>query len=64
MLLEVVSVSAAVCYYASMGSGIEVVLKAQPLATLWGFPVTNALVMTWGVMLLLIGPLVGAGPPS
>lgn len=38
-----------------MGSGIEVVLKAQPLGTLWGFPITNALVMTWTVMVLLIG---------
>ncbi len=38
-----------------MGSGISVVLKAQTLGTLWGFPITNSLVMTWGVMTLLIG---------
>lgn len=38
-----------------MDSGISVVLKATPLFSLWGFPVTNALLMTWVVMALLIG---------
>lgn len=38
-----------------MGSGIDVVLKAQTLGTLWGFPITNSLIMTWAVMMLLIG---------
>ncbi|MBU6321577.1 MAG: F0F1 ATP synthase subunit A [Patescibacteria group bacterium] len=38
-----------------MNSGISVVLKATPLFSLWGFPITNSLLMTWLVMILLIG---------
>src|SRR3989344_1449025 len=38
-----------------MHEGIHVVLAAERLGSLWGFPVTNALLMTWVVMLLLIG---------
>jgi F-type H+-transporting ATPase subunit a len=33
--------------------GIHVILKAEQLGTLWGIPITNALVMTWVVMGLL-----------
>ncbi len=36
-------------------SAIHVVLKAEQLGTLWGFPITNSLLMTWVVILLLIG---------
>lgn len=36
-------------------SGIHVVLKAEELGTLFGLPVTNSLLMTWLVMLVLIG---------
>ncbi|MDE2173042.1 MAG: F0F1 ATP synthase subunit A [Patescibacteria group bacterium] len=38
-----------------MQGGISVVLKAEQLGSVFGFPITNALVMTWAVMLLLIG---------
>ena len=38
-----------------MHEGIKVVLSAEPLGTLAGFPITNALLMTWLVMALLIG---------
>lgn len=38
-----------------MQEGIHVVLAAERLGSLWGFPITNSLLMTWGVMLLLIG---------
>ncbi|MEK9177194.1 MAG: F0F1 ATP synthase subunit A [Patescibacteria group bacterium] len=36
-----------------MEHGIHVVLKAEELGHLWGFPITNALVMTWVVMALI-----------
>lgn len=36
-----------------MESGIHVILKAEPLGSLWGIPITNSLVMTWLVMSLL-----------
>lgn len=36
-------------------SGIHVVLKAEQLGTLFGFPITNSLIMSWLVMALLIG---------
>lgn len=36
-----------------MGNGIEVVLKAQTLGTFLGVPITNSLIMTWTVMVLL-----------
>lgn len=36
-----------------MAGGIHVILKAEELGTLWGIPITNSLVMTWLVMLLL-----------
>src|SRR3990167_958426 len=38
-----------------MHEGIHVVLAAERLGSLWGFPITNSLLMTWLVMLLLIG---------
>jgi F-type H+-transporting ATPase subunit a len=38
-----------------MGSGINVVLNAEVLGHLFGFPITNSLLMTWLVMILLIG---------
>lgn len=38
-----------------MHSGISVVLAAERLGSLGGFPITNALVMTWLVMALLVG---------
>lgn len=40
---------------AEHGSGIHVVLKAEPVAHLLGFPITNSLLMAWLVMLVLIG---------
>jgi F-type H+-transporting ATPase subunit a len=33
--------------------GIEVVLKAATLGTVWGIPITNSLVMTWVAMALI-----------
>ena len=38
-----------------MHSGIEVVLKAEQLGSVFGFPITNSLIMAWIVMVLLIG---------
>jgi len=38
-----------------MHEGIHVALAAERLGSLWGFPITNSLLMTWLVMLLLIG---------
>jgi F-type H+-transporting ATPase subunit a len=38
-----------------MHSGIEVVLKAEHLGSVFGFPITNSLIMAWVVMALLIG---------
>src|SRR3989338_8290484 len=38
-----------------MHEGIHVVLAAERLGSLAGFPITNSLLMTWLVMLLLIG---------
>ena len=38
-----------------MHSGISVILAAEHVGSVFGFPVTNALVMTWIVMALLIG---------
>jgi F-type H+-transporting ATPase subunit a len=38
-----------------MHSGINVVLKAEQLGSVLGFPITNSLLMTWLVMILLIG---------
>lgn len=38
-----------------MHSGISVVLKAEQLGSVFGFPITNSLLMAWGVMALLIG---------
>jgi F-type H+-transporting ATPase subunit a len=37
-----------------MEHGINVVLKAEELGTLFGFPITNSLLMTWVVMAILI----------
>ncbi|MBY0110520.1 F0F1 ATP synthase subunit A [Patescibacteria group bacterium] len=39
---------------AEHGSGIHVVLKAEELFSVWGFPITNSLIMTWMVMALMI----------
>lgn len=36
-----------------MESGIHVALRAEPLGSLWGIPITNSLIMTWLVMGLL-----------
>jgi len=38
-----------------MHSGIEVVLRAEQIGSVFGFPITNSLLMTWVVMALLIG---------
>ncbi len=38
-----------------MSGGISVVLAAEHLGSVFGFPITNALVMTWLLMALLIG---------
>lgn len=38
-----------------MHSGITVVLKAEQLGSVFGFPITNALVMAWVIMALVIG---------
>jgi F-type H+-transporting ATPase subunit a len=38
-----------------MHSGINVVLKAEQLGSVFGFPITNSLVMAWVVMALIIG---------
>lgn len=40
---------------AEHGSGIHVVLKAEPIAHIGDFPITNSLLMTWVVVALLIG---------
>jgi len=37
-----------------MESGIKVVLKAEQLGTLFGFPITNSLIMTWLLCAILI----------
>jgi F-type H+-transporting ATPase subunit a len=37
-----------------MHSGIDVVLKAETLFSVFGFPITNSLLMTWLVMAILI----------
>jgi len=39
---------------AEHSSGIHVVLKAEQLFSLWGFPVTNSLLMTWITVALLL----------
>lgn len=38
-----------------MHEGISVVLKAEQLGSVFGFPITNSLIMAWVVMVLLIG---------
>src|SRR3989338_9566956 len=38
-----------------MHEGITVVLAAERIGSVFGFPITNALLMTWLVMALLIG---------
>jgi F-type H+-transporting ATPase subunit a len=38
-----------------MHEGISVVLKAEQLGSVFGFPITNSLIMAWIVMVLLIG---------
>ena len=38
-----------------MEHGIHVVLAAEQLGSVFGFPITNSLLMTWLVMILLIG---------
>lgn len=40
---------------AEHGSGIHVVLKAEEVFNVLGFPITNSLLMTWIVMAVLIG---------
>lgn len=38
-----------------MHAGINVVLKAEQLGSVFGFPITNSLIMAWVMMALLIG---------
>ncbi len=38
-----------------MQEGIHVVLKAEHLGSVFGFPITNSILMAWAVMALLIG---------
>jgi F-type H+-transporting ATPase subunit a len=38
-----------------MDSGVHVVLKAEVLGNFFGLPITNSLIMSWVVVLLLIG---------
>ena len=38
-----------------MHEGISVVLKAEHLGSVFGFPITNSLIMAWMVMAILIG---------
>ena len=38
-----------------MHSGIEVILSAEQIGSVFGFPITNSLLMTWVVMAVLIG---------
>ncbi len=38
-----------------MHEGISVILKAEHLGSVFGFPITNSLIMAWIVMVLLIG---------
>ena len=38
-----------------MHGGIVVILKAEQLGSVFGFPITNSLIMAWLVMILLIG---------
>lgn len=38
-----------------MHSGISVILAAERVGSVFGFPITNALIMTWLLMVLLIG---------
>jgi F-type H+-transporting ATPase subunit a len=40
---------------AEHASPIHVVLKAEELFSIWGFPITNSLVMTWIVVAILVG---------
>ncbi len=40
-------------HFFSMGGGINVILKAETIGTLWGVPITNSLIMTWLVMALI-----------
>jgi F-type H+-transporting ATPase subunit a len=40
---------------AGMDSGITVILHAEHLGSFFGFPITNALVLTWLLMAILIG---------
>jgi F-type H+-transporting ATPase subunit a len=44
----------AVAEEAAHGSGIHVVLKAEEVFNLFGFPITNSLLMTWITMAVLI----------
>ena len=37
-----------------MESGIHIVLKAEELWNIWGFPITNSLLMTWLVMAIVL----------
>ena len=38
-----------------MNAGISVVLKAEQLGSVFGFPITNSLIMAWILMAILIG---------
>ena len=38
-----------------MDGGISVVLKAEQIGSVFGFPITNSLIMAWVLMILVIG---------
>jgi F-type H+-transporting ATPase subunit a len=38
-----------------MEGGIHIALKAEQIASLWGFPVTNTMLMSWIAMLVILG---------
>lgn len=38
-----------------MESGIHVILKAEQVGSVFGFPITNSLIYAWGIMVLLLG---------
>lgn len=47
-------ITAPAVFFMNSGSSIDVVLKATPIGSLFGFTVTNSLLMTWLVMLVLV----------
>jgi len=37
-----------------MGEGIHIALKAEHIAQVWGIPITNTMLMSWLVMVVLV----------